>query len=330
MPHRRAVDWTLEDIRAVLASEEQENLMLDYKASLAIGEWTDSKRNELSKDICAFANSAGGLIIIGIGEVAHKPAILDDGVDTRLVSKEAIESALSARVAPRIDNLTIKEILNPRKSHHSYFVIGIPRSNRAPHMCVPFHRYYKRYNFECVPMEHYEVEDVRRRQSEPALTITMELQTLEEQPGDGRVLAYNLQAGVRNEGSVTAKDVLVRLYIPRWIVGQITWSPNGMHTPTTYNSVDVHRFDYYVRDGAGPIPIFPRDDQPYLITQGKSRRIVLYLPPDIDHPELRNAQIIAQVFAEDMRMRSYEVAVASLLNGGHATGNGNGNSYIRG
>ncbi len=150
--------------------------MLDYKASLAIGEWTDTRRNELAKDICAFANSAGGIIVIGIGELEHKPVLLDDGVDTARVSKEAVESALMARIAPRIDSLTIKEIPNPEKPNYAYFVIGIPRSMRAPHMCTAFHRYYKRYNFECVPMEHYEVEDVRRRQSEPALVFTCELQ----------------------------------------------------------------------------------------------------------------------------------------------------------
>ncbi|HEY3377052.1 MAG TPA: ATP-binding protein [Armatimonadota bacterium] len=309
--HHRAIDWTLEDIHAVLEHGEQENVTLDYKASLAIGEWTDRNRNELAKDLCAFANSAGGLIIIGVGEIEHKPAVIDDGVDTTRVSKEAIESALAARITPRIDGLTIKEIPNPARAGYAYYVIGIPRSMRAPHMCSPLHRYYKRYNFECVPMEHYEVEDVRRRQSEPALAFVCELQPIEHAHPDGR-MAYNLVAGVLNDGSVSARDVLVRLYIPRWIVGQITWSPNGSHQATTYNGVDVYRFDVYVRDNAGPIPIFPNDDQPYLITRGTSRRIVLYLPDEKTDPDLDTTRIIAQLFADGMRMRSSELPVATL------------------
>lgn len=309
--HRRAIDWTLEDIHAVLASEEQENVSLEYKASLAIGEWTDRNRNELAKDLCAFANSAGGIIVIGIGELEHKPALVDDGVDTSLVSKEAIESALVARIMPRIDGLTIKEIPNPALPFHSYFVIGIPRSMRAPHMCSPFHRYYKRYNFECVPMEHYEVEDVRRRQSEPSLTFICELQRLEQPLSDNRQ-PYLLQAGLRNEGSVVARDVLVRFYLPRWLVGQITWSPNGSHQPTSYNGMEVYRFDIYVRDNAGPIPIFPKDDQPYLLTRGTSRRIVLYLPEEA-HPDFSSSRVIAQLFADSMRMRHVEIAVSDLM-----------------
>jgi len=313
MPHRRAIDWTYQDLLAIMRNGEQENLMLDYKASPAIGEWSDQRRNELAKDICAFANSAGGIIIIGIGELAHKPTVLDDGVDTTRVSKEAIESALMARISPRVENLTIKEIPNPKRENYSYFVIGIPRSMRAPHMCTAFHRYYKRYNFECVPMEHYEVEDVRRRQSEPALVFTSELQPAGEALADGR-LPYALFAGVQNDGTVMANDVLVRLYIPRRYIGQITWSPNDSHEPTLYQGTEVYRFDAYVRDNAGPIPIYPRDDQPYLITRGKSRRIILHLPP-APHPDLAEAQIIAQIFADGMRMRQFEVPLAKLVPG---------------
>lgn len=308
--HRRAVDWTLDDIHAVLAAGEQENISLEYKSSLAIGEWSDRSRNELSKDLCAFANSAGGIIVIGVGEVAHKPAVLDDGVDTRITSKEAVESALAARISPRIENLTIKEIPNPHLPFFSYFVIGIPRSMRAPHMCNSFHRYYKRYNFECVPMEHYEVEDVRRRQSEPALELFCELHQLAELE-DGR-RQFSLLAGILNSGSVTARDVLLRMYLPKSLVGQVSWSPNGTHTPTIYNAEEVYRFDYYIRDNAGPIPIFPRDDQPYLITRGTTRRVILHLPAE-NSAIVKEGRIIAQIFADSMRMRDFEVSFTKLL-----------------
>lgn len=298
--------------------------MLEYKASGAIGEWTDSRRNELAKDICAFANSAGGIIIIGIAEENHKPHHIDDGVDTRLASKEAIESALQARITPRVDGMSIKEIPNPEQPFFSYFVLGIPRSMRAPHMCVPFHRYYKRYNFECVPMEHYEVEDVRRRQSEPVLVFTCRLEPLESVGETHRL--YALSAGVINEGSVTARDVLVRVYLPGWTVGEITWSPNDAHTQMAYNNEQMHRFDAYLRDGAGPIPVFPKDDQPYPITRGKSRRIILRLPAGPSR-KLDSTHLIVQLFAENMRMRSFEVPLGKLLTGPYRGDSDDGNSH---
>lgn len=313
MNHRNVLEWAVDDLHTLIRNQEQESLVLDYKASLAIGDWTDRKRNELAKDMCAFANSAGGIIVIGIGEFEHKPTVLDDGVDTRRVSKEAVESALRARIDPRIDRLVIKEIPNPAKKYYSYFIINIPRSMRAPHMCNPFHTYYKRYNFECVPMEHYEVEDVRRRQSEPALTLTCSLQpTGETTNGDKQ--HYILHAGVQNEGSVLGRDVLVRLYIPCEFVGSYVWSTNSFEEKLTYNGLEMHRFDAYLRDSTGPIPIFPHDDQLTYATphKGLHRDIRLYLPHD-SLPGVNGATIIAQLFAEGMRMRTVEIPLAELL-----------------
>ena len=313
MNHRNILEWSVDDLRGLIRSQEQESLVLDYKASPAIGDWTDRKRNELAKDICAFANSAGGAIIIGIGEDEHhKPTILDDGVDTRKASKEAVESALRARIDPRVDRLTIREIPNPARRFHSYFILNIPRSMRAPHMCTPFHTYYKRYNFECVPMEHYEVEDVRRRQSEPSLSLTCSLQPIGD-AAEGR-REFVLHAGVLNEGSVTARDVLVRLYVPRALVGNYVWGANSFEQKTTYNGLEMHRFDAYLRDGAGPIPVFPKDDQLTFATPHKAlhRDIRLRLP-ERDHPELAEAHIVAQLFAEGMRMRSMEMGIGEML-----------------
>ncbi len=314
MGNKRAIDWTLADIKALLSSKEQENLMLEYKSSLAIGEWTDSKRDELAKDLCAFANSAGGIIVIGICEENHRPAIIDSGVDTSKASKEAVESALQARISPRIDDLTIKEIPNPEAPGFSYYVFGIPRSLRAPHMCNSFHRYYKRYNFECVPMEHYEVEDVRRRQSEPALNFTWECRH-ETLPSGEEIAA--LYAGVHNMGSVTAQDVLVRLYLPRWAVQDHNWEADGVsqHQETSYEGIAMHRYDVYLRDSAGPIPIFPHDDQPYLITFDPTwnrRNLQLVNPAKAggaDHP---GTHMIIQLFAVNMRMKRIEIPLTAV------------------
>ncbi len=283
--------------------------MLEYKSSGAVGDWSPSKRNELAKDVCAFANSAGGIIVIGVCEEGHKPSYLDDGVDTRISSKEAIESALQARISPRVENLTIKEIPNPDQPFFSYFVFGVPSSMRAPHMCNPFYRFYRRYNFESVPMEQYEVEDVRRRQTEPSLVLTASLQQVGEKINGDR-LQYQLIAGVTNIGSATARDAMVRLYIPREIVGQVTWSPNTTHEQTVYNNKQMVRFDAYIRDQAGPIPIFPKDDQPYIITRGASRKITLHLPAD---GSMDSSEIIAHLFAEGMRKREFTMLIGKML-----------------
>jgi len=52
---------------ALIRDEVQESLTLDYKRSSALGKW-NTERNNLSKDISAFANSEGGMLIYGMEE----------------------------------------------------------------------------------------------------------------------------------------------------------------------------------------------------------------------------------------------------------------------
>ena len=55
---------------ALIRDEVQESLTLDYKRSSALGKW-NTERNNLSKDISAFANSEGGMLIYGMEENGH-------------------------------------------------------------------------------------------------------------------------------------------------------------------------------------------------------------------------------------------------------------------
>lgn len=52
-------EWDESDIQELVAGQVQESLTLDYKACDALAR-TDGKKKEISKDVSAFANSAGG------------------------------------------------------------------------------------------------------------------------------------------------------------------------------------------------------------------------------------------------------------------------------
>ncbi len=58
---------------------------------------TDAKKLELSKDISAFANSAGGTILYGVEEDGHCPTRIDLGLDRNEVTKEWIEQVVNPR-----------------------------------------------------------------------------------------------------------------------------------------------------------------------------------------------------------------------------------------
>jgi hypothetical protein len=159
---------TRDDLNRLIAEGIMESLTLDYKGSPSLGK-LDKQRDELCKDVTAFANSAGGQIIYGVEEDKHVPTRLDDGADPA-ITKEWVEQVIDSRVQPRIEGLIIKPI-NLAKGLG--FVLTIPQATaRAPHQ-APDKRYYKRQNFQSVPMEDYEVRDALRRTTTPDLHVDL-------------------------------------------------------------------------------------------------------------------------------------------------------------
>lgn len=149
----------IDDLNALINNEVQESINLDYKDSRALSK---KKRNEIAKDVSAFANSDGGVIIYGISEEHHLPTKIDEGVDHNTFTREWLEEVITSNINPTVDELKIKQI--PLSSETSVFVVQVPRSYRAPHQEQSSKRYYKRYNFKSQPMEDYEIQEkVKKR-----------------------------------------------------------------------------------------------------------------------------------------------------------------------
>jgi hypothetical protein len=160
------------DLDRLITDDIQESLTLDYKAAAALGKSSD-QRNELCKDISAFANSAGGQIIYGIEEKGHHPVRVQDtdGVPSADISREWVEQVIDSAVQPRIKDLHIQPI-DVAEGRVAY-VITIPQATtNAPHQ-APDHKYYYRQNFRSVPMEDYQVRDTMRRATTPELFIQL-------------------------------------------------------------------------------------------------------------------------------------------------------------
>ena len=149
---------SLDDVEAFIRNEVQESVSLDYKRSDAIDR---TKRREIAKDVAAFANSAGGMLIYGVVEQDHLPVSIDDGVDHTVYSREWLEQVVLSGISPRPGDLRISQV--PIDDTHSVFAVMVAQAVRGPHILNNDGRYYKRFNFSSVPMEHFEIEDVRSR-----------------------------------------------------------------------------------------------------------------------------------------------------------------------
>jgi hypothetical protein len=147
-----------DDLELLILQQVQESLYLDYKRSDAL---LKAGQKEVPKDVSAFANSDGGMIIYGIEESGHLPVRVDGGIQNSSVTREWIEQTILNNVSPRIEGIQIQRI--PLDADNSAYCISIPKSDRAPHQDRTNKRYYKRYNFSSVPMEDYEISDVRAR-----------------------------------------------------------------------------------------------------------------------------------------------------------------------
>lgn len=149
-----------EEVENLVRLQIQENIHLEYKSSKAIS----GKQGEITKDVSAFANSDGGVLIYGITEdkKRHIPESIDEGIDHSKYSKEWLEQIIQSNVNPVIDDLRINPIPIPPSKTTSLYLVDIKKSLRAPHQAQD-KRYYKRYNFQSVPMEDYEINDIRNR-----------------------------------------------------------------------------------------------------------------------------------------------------------------------
>ena len=139
------------DLAQLIKDEIEESLTLDYKAADALGK-SDAKKTEITKDVSAMANSAGGILIYGIREHRdparkHIPEAIDP-VNRNDFPKEWLEHIIN-NIRPRLDGVRIVPInLNTSVSHVVY-VVEIPQSDTA-HQAFDY-RYHKRFNFESVP-----------------------------------------------------------------------------------------------------------------------------------------------------------------------------------
>ncbi len=201
-----AKNWTEAKLQNFITSEIEESLTLEYKSAEALDR-NETKKKEITKDVSAMANSAGGIIVYGIAEhndldKRHLPERITP-VDRRKYPREWVEQIIQA-IRPRIDGIVIHSVNLSSGENDVAFVIEIPQSNTA-HQAND-HRYYKRFNFQAVPMEDYEIRDVMFREQTPNIVLNFLIEINHE--------TQNLVVQAQNNGSAFAQYVAVFLDAP--------------------------------------------------------------------------------------------------------------------
>jgi len=244
-----AEEWTESRLESLIQNQVQESLHLDYKRSSALDN-TERNKNEISKDVSAFANSDGGTIIYGIEEEErdHLPVRIDGGVPAE-GKREWLEQVINSRIHPKIEGVRIHQVNLSLNPGNAVFVVEIPVGFTA-HQAHD-HRYYRRYNFQSVPMRDYEVKMVMNRFREPILELNV------PREGEWRYIDEELllPLEIENKGKVSAQSALIELYVPASINprSEGRWKARS---PMQYNDMRVQPFDLFLGLPHNP-PIYP-------------------------------------------------------------------------
>ncbi|MYD09099.1 MAG: ATP-binding protein [Chloroflexi bacterium] len=170
---RMAEIWDEARVQRYIDDGIEESLNLDYKAAGALAK-TDRKRREITKDVSAMANSDGGFIIYGVSEdenYKHLPGQIDP-VNRKDLSKEWLEQVIS-NIRPKVDGLLIYPVPIGNSNTDVVYVVEIPKSHTA-HQAMD-KRYYRRFNFESVMMDDYEIRDVMNREQHPQIELDFKI-----------------------------------------------------------------------------------------------------------------------------------------------------------
>lgn len=199
-----ASGYSEQNLKEFVDRAVEENVNLDYKNIKKI-----ENPNGLAIAVSAMANSEGGLIVLGVEERRETD---DNGKSIRMLpgnitwgeksyTREKLESLLVARVRPWIDGLRIYPIRN--SSEDLVFLIDIPQSPSPPHQ-APDNKYYLRYNFQNLPMEHYQVAALFYKRLRPNILPRLTIKKY-SRTGDLVELSFELV----NNGGAMAKYPLM-------------------------------------------------------------------------------------------------------------------------
>lgn len=243
-------EYNIDDITALIYNAAEESVHLDFKAAGSLSK-DDKKKAEIAKDVSAFANSDGGIIVYGIEEQEHKAHALSY-IDGNTYTKEWLEQVIQDNIQRRIEGLEIFPIRDNGDITKSIYIVKIPRSSNTPHMSAD-KCYYKRNNFRSVKMEEYEVRDLFYREATPNLTISGYNFYPVDKNND--YVTFGFIAQVWNDSNTIATLYKLNCYINNYIgFDKISWEP--IKDEMNYTILDSSRLKIFQ---LGKYPLFPNE-----------------------------------------------------------------------
>lgn len=259
----RTTHWTEEALRAL---SPQEHDFREFKGSAWLvsedGTVNSEFAHNLSKQVGAFANGAGGHLLIGLDDHGR----IDGGVPRNLRSgcRAWLEDLVPNAVEPPLRACNVFEVAgggpgSEIRPGHAVYVLHVPASDHAPHQSKD-NRYYLRIAGKSRPMGHVHVQDVLRRTSHPRVELVRmapygdaELDTSDPR---GPRAFVQLRMHLGNRGRVLAKHVGLEVRIPRPFAG----TEARRRTRAIGEGIDSQKPGEVAWFRYHPVPVFPTQE----------------------------------------------------------------------
>lgn len=283
--------YTEEDILNLIEFRAEESINLEFKSTGSLAR-QDDKTLEIGKDVSAFANSDGGIIIYGLKEKNHVAESLSY-IDGNLITKEWLESIINGKINRSITGIYIHPIRFEGRIEKSVYVVKIPASPLAPHMNYD-RKYYKRNNFNAEPMQEYEIRNLYGRSN--LTELEFEDFKIESVRGTKSAqvlmnLYFHIKFQIRNVSNQIEHNYKLELQIPKEFID------------VTTNNI----LDNYLREEAGCAVFSFPNKSPIFQNELTTSRILIFNMNSIHYKNI-NLLIKAKLYySNGSKYREFEI-----------------------
>lgn len=206
-----------------LIGSQEETLNIEFKSAadesiFSEGRLTKHGRSVLAKEMSAFANTSGGVIIVGVRcrknaddiDIADAAEPIPDlAKSTSSVAENLAQ--LTQFAVPGADSFSIPAAGSDERG---YIAVVVPASDARPHRAESkeFKSYYLRSGSSAVEMPHRLVVDQARRIDRPKIELDCQIERVRSEypdSDDDEVVHHHMimQILLKNSGNATAKHI---------------------------------------------------------------------------------------------------------------------------